>query len=423
MTPDLPHDQRRPLPTPYYQDDAITLYTGDAVDVLSCMPDASVDCVVMSPPYWGLRTYGIGRWEGGDPACTHSSGVGTNTPQSKTRVTCPVSIAHPGGDDPRRCSRCGAQRMDRQYGLEATPDEYAEQLRGLFTHLRRVLVDTGTVWLNLGDCYSADPPGRTPSPMRRSTLAGASAAEPMRESVRLATVRAHRVRSMPRKNLIGIPWRVAFTLQEDDWILRNAIVWYKPNAVPESVRDRVSNRYEMLFLLTKQQRYFFDLDPIRAPLAQPEAVDGGMTMGGSDTAGQGGVDAPRSRRGESVHGKNAPDRSAPGWRGDGLAATGSAHRSHHPRGKNPGDVWSISTRPLREAHFAAFPVDLPLRCIAAGCPNGGVVLDPFSGAATTGLAARQLGRSYIGIDLYPDYHAIGLRRLGLDSDTNEQDAA
>ncbi|MER6901690.1 site-specific DNA-methyltransferase, partial [Amycolatopsis sp. NPDC000740] len=244
---------------------------------------------------------------------------------------------------------------------------------------------------------------------------------PLRESVRLAGV--SRTRSLPRKNLVGMPWRVAFALQSDGWILRNAIVWHKPNAMPESVRDRVSNRYEMLFLLTKQQKYFFDLDPIREPLARPEAVGEGSVIGGANKGRYGGIGATARRRGHSVYGKYRDAEPFAGKTpGDAMRPTGARHTAAHARGKNPGDVWSIPTRPLREAHFAAFPVDIPLRCIAAGCPSGGVVLDPFSGAATTGLAARQLGRSYLGIDLNPEFHAIGLRRLGL-SDQNTGRAA
>jgi DNA modification methylase len=322
----------------YFHDDAVTLYTGDATTTLAGLSAGSVDCVVTSPPYWGLRDYGTGYWHGGKPDCPHLA-----------------AVEHPGF--PQHCRRCGAFREDQQHGLEPTIDSYVDRLRGVFNEVRRVLVDTGTVWLNLGDSYAAGPPGRTSDPMRASTLSGATAAAPLRDSVRRAGL--DRTRSIPRKNLIGMPWRVAFALQRDGWILRNAIVWHKPNAMPESVRDRLSNRYEMIFLLTKQQRYYFDLDPIREPLARPTA------------------------------------------------------RTKNPRGKNPGDVWSISTRPLREAHFAAFPVDIPRRCIAAGCPEDGTVLDPFSGAATTGMAARELGRSYIGIDLNPAFHDIGLRRLGL----------
>ncbi|MGC7097672.1 DNA-methyltransferase [Amycolatopsis lurida] len=379
------------MPQRHYNDHGITLYTGDASAVLAGLPDGSVDCVVTSPPYWGLRDYGTVRWGGGDPACSHEVGC---------------------GDASRRCRRCGAHRADQQHGLEATSQDYVDRLRAVFGELSRVLVDTGTVWLNLGDSYAADPPGRTYDGMRASTLSGHTAAATLRESVRRASVRRSRV--LPRKNLIGMPWRVAFALQADGWILRNAIVWHKPNAMPESVRDRVSNRYEMVFLLAKQQRYFFDLDPIREPLARPEAVAEGIVIGGKHKGRSGGIGATERRRGRSVYGKYEQTAPFTGKRpGRTMRPTGTRHTAGNPRGRNPGDVWSITTRPLREAHFAAFPVDLPLRCIAAGCPEGGTVLDPFSGAATTGLAARRLGRAYIGIDLNPEFHDIGLRRLSL----------
>jgi site-specific DNA-methyltransferase (cytosine-N4-specific) len=200
---------------------------------------------------------------------------------------------------------------------------------------------------------------------------------------------------MPSKNLVGMPWRVALALQADGWILRNAIVWHKPNAMPESVRDRVSARYELLFLFVKQARYWFDLDAIRVPLAQPRTPDRGTTPLAEHT----GV------------GKYSDVTAFVRRPSGAVRPTGQRHMATHPRGKNPGDVWSLPTRPLRAAHFATFPVDIPLRCIAAGCPPDGVVLDPFSGAATTGLAARQLGRSYLGVDLNPRFHDIAIPRM------------
>ena len=277
-----------------------------------------------------------------------------------------------------------------------------------------MVTGTGTVWLNLGDSYSATPPGRADDPMRTSTLTSRPALARLRDSVQRAGV--DRTRAVPRKNLIGMPWRVALALQADGWILRNAIVWHKPNAMPAPVRDRLTCRYEMLFLLVRQPRYFFDLDAIREPLARPEALSEGIVIGGSNKGRHAGIDATTRRRGSSVYGTGKysnitafPKRPP----GAALRPTGKRHTASHSKGKNPGDVWSVSTRPLRAAHFATFPVDIPLRCIASGCPPQGVVLDPFSGAATTGLAARQLGRSYLGIDLNQGFHDIGLDRLGL----------
>lgn len=374
----------------YYTDPHLTLHTGDALDVLSELPHHSVHCVVTSPPYWGLRDYGTATWTGGATNCAHS----VASPAHRRR-------------DPQTCLRCGAIRRDRQYGLEATPEDYVNTLRAVFTQLRRVLVDTGTVWLNLGDSYSAAPPRQRADIPSATTTAG-----PFRESVR----DANRTRAVPRKNLRGMPWRVAFALQADGWILRNAIIWHKPNAMPESVHDRLSTRYEMLFLFTAQQRYWFDLDAIREPLTRPEALSEGIVIGGSNKGRHAGIDSTTRRRGNTAYGKYSTTHPFPAQPpGAAMRPTGIRHNAGHPAGKNPGDVWSIPTRPLRQAHFAAFPIDIPLRCIAAGCPPSGTVLDPFSGAATTALAARQLHRSYIGIDLNPEFHAIGLRRLGLDT--------
>lgn len=398
------------MTTVFYRDESFALYTGDALDALKLLPDNSINCVVTSPPYWGLRDYGTGQWIGGDRECSHSTSRGANVPQTKQpHVSYPTSTGHRGGSQ-QHCPRCGAVREDRQYGLESTPEDYIARLREVFTDLHRLLTETGTVWLNLGDCYSAEPPGRTTDSMRHSSLSGKAAATSLRESVR--SNGAPRSRAVPRKNLVGIPWRTAFALQEDGWILRNAIIWNKTNAMPESVRDRVSNRYEMLFLFVKNQRYHFNLDPIREPLARPEALSESIVIGGASQGRYAGRGATSRRRGATVYGKYSQSSPFPHKQpGRQMRPTGMRHSTGNPRGKNPGDVWSISTRPLREAHFAAFPIDIPLRCISAGCPDGGTVLDPFSGAATTGLAARRLGRSYVGIDLNPEFHDIAIRRL------------
>ncbi len=398
-------------PTPFWRTDTVTLYTGDALDTLRALPDASVDTVCTSPPFYGLRDYGTGTWVGGDPGCSHSVGRGTNTAQTKAGgpVGYPASPAHRGGD-PRTCRRCGAVRHDRQYGLEPSPEDYVGTLRAVFAEVRRVLRPTGTVWLNLGDSYSAEPPGHGEHAMRSSTLHSRGAAATLRASVRAAGV--DRTASLPRKNLLGIPWRVASALQADGWILRNAVVWAKRNPMPESVKDRLSATYEFVFLLVKQPHYYFDLDAIRVPLARPEAVGEGLVIGGANKGRHGGIDATKRRRGHSVYGAKYTDHRsfAKGQHGAAMRP-GQRHDTTHPRGKNPGDVWHLSTRPLREAHFAAFPIDIPLRCIAAGCPEGGVVLDPFSGAATTGVAAVQLGRRYVGVELNASYNTLAQRRL------------
>jgi site-specific DNA-methyltransferase (cytosine-N4-specific) len=322
----------------HYRDDTVTLLLGDSLEVLRTLPDDSVDCIVTSPPYYGLRDYGT----------------------------------------------------EGQYGLEPTPADYVETMRRLFAEARRVLACDGTLWLNLGDSYAAEPPGDSEHGMRSSTLQGKNAASPLRESVRTAGV--DRSKFLPRKNLLGIPWRVAFALQDDGWILRNELIWHKPNAMPESVRDRLSNRHEHVFMFAKSSRYWFDLDAIREPHVSERAKRfAGTKPGGASRTGKAQGIGVGSRTGGPL--------------------TGDHSGSSHPKGRNPGDVWSINTAKYPEAHFATFPLALPTRCIKAGCKHGGTVLDPFSGSGTTGAAARQLDRRYIGVDLNPEYHELAKQRF------------
>ncbi len=333
---------------------------------MESLPSASVDCVVTSPPYWGLRDYGTGMWSGGNPNCKHTLGT-TPHQRRSSKESYSIDTARQGK---KQCRRCDAVCHDQQYGHESTPEAYVNRLRRSFREVWRILSPEGTAWLNLGDGYSSNSDGYTCS----------SPGSPRQPAYRPTSGIAH-------KSLVGIPWRVAFALQQDGWIIRNAIVWNKPNAMPESVQDRISCRHETIFLLTKQQRYYFNLDAIREPYTSDRPVS-------------------RKRR----YGGNKDN-------------TIKMHWTPRAKGKNPGDVWSISTRPLREAHCAPFPVDLPLRCIAAGCPEEGIVLDPFSGAGTTGLAARRLGHPFRGIDLRADYHDIFKRRLRDEKDREAGEAA
>jgi DNA modification methylase len=266
-------------------------------------------------------------------------------------------------------------RVVGQYGHEPNPAAYVETLRATFAEARRVLASDGTCWLNLGDSYSGGGGGAT----GLHTYLGRNLA-------------AHRPAGLPAKNLIGLPWRAAFALQEDGWILRNAIVWHKPNAMPESVRDRLNCRHELVFLLVKQSHYWFDLDSIRIPHATSRPTP----------------TAPPRRRDRSRPPKYGPHaRQVVGAERYGV---GRARRVH-PNGRNPGDVWSIPTRPYAGPHFAAFPLELPQRCIAAGCKPGGTVLDMFTGSGTTGLAAVQLGRRFTGIELSPAFARLASTRL------------
>lgn len=457
--------------TPYYTDEQITLHLGDALLVAEMMPSNTADCIVTSPPYYGLRDYGI----------------------------------------------------DGQYGLEASPAEYVETMRALFAELRRVLAEDGTLWLNLGSSYvhkgPSGPQGKTGQRAGRTfTAEGAGgvrrgarqygktcttqsdstglgcacsdpdggrvgaqsnhtagsdqhprvADEPSTQTVRdsgsqdcgpaslgvsapgaqastspqssqplqdscsrsdmcaldlsarhsspldaqasgrmaecncgtsriesddrsqgmdaLGTAWLNYSENLPEKSLLPIPWMVAMSLQQDGWILRNAIIWAKPNAMPESVTDRLSGRYEHVFLFSKSRRYWFDLDAIREPHIT--------------------ANRPLSARGPQ------PD--------PGRWASGAGLKNRHrtsdnagigrdDAGRNPGDVWKIPTQPFPGAHFACFPIQLPQRCILAGCKPGGTVLDPFSGSGTTGYAAQRTGRRYIGVDINAEYLNLTLK--------------
>jgi DNA modification methylase len=337
--------------TIYWSDTTTALHTGDARDVLASMPSGSADCIVTSPPYWGKRDYGV----------------------------------------------------TGQYGHEPDPAGYIATLRSVFTEARRVLAADGTCWLNLGDSYSAG-----------------SASQSGFHAYLGASLVGRNAPGLGTKNLLGLPWQVALALQADGWIIRNAIVWHKPNAMPESVRDRMNCRYELIFLLVRSRHYWFDLDPIRTPHAtsHPGTPAGqGSCSGrrpGGPPAGRHPGDGQRngSRPGSGQRGSRPP-KYGPQTR-QVIAArrygTGRSRRAH-PNGRNPGDVWSIPTRPYRGPHFAAYPLELPARCIQAGCKPGGMVLDTFCGTGTTGIAARQLGRRFTGIELNPAFAALAAERF------------
>ena len=257
----------------YYQDDQVTLLHGDALGIASRMESGSADCIVTSPPYYGLRDYGV----------------------------------------------------DGQYGLEETPAQYIEKLRAVFSELRRVLVNDGTLWLNIGDTYNAyngnrGEGGKLNSGDKHSMLAKTPSGHGLTD------------KALPNKSLLGIPWRLAIALQEDGWVLRNSIIWHKPNGKPGGGKDRFANRHENVFMFSKSQKYYFDAQ----------------------------------------------------YRLD-------------------GDVWRIPVSSSKRDHIAVMPLGLAERCILAGSREGGLVVDPFSGSGTTGLAAIESGRDYTGIDISAAY--------------------
>lgn len=342
--------------TTRYRDDAVTLYQGDALTVLECLEDCSVDACVTSPPYYALRDYGV-------------------PPTSWPEVDYAPMIGMPEVTVPP---------MDCALGLEPDPVAFVGHIVAIMRQVHRLLADDGTLWLNFGDTYAAKTRG-TDAGWDKSRLSNPGRLQKSQAAALRRTGERHRGKSVGigEKNLIGIPWRVAFALQADGWVLRNDVVWAKPNAMPESVQDRLSARHESVFLLTKQTRYWFDLDAIRVP------------------------HAPETARRYQIGYESRTTEEHRLSKGAGHGAGGVWKKP--AGGRNPGDVWSIATQPFPDAHFAVMPVDLADRCVQAGCRPGGTVLDPFSGSGTTGLAAANHGRRYVGVDLSGHYIDLSLR--------------
>lgn len=258
---------------------------GDCLELLKNTPDQSVQCCVTSPPYYGLRDYGV----------------------------------------------------EGQIGTESTPDAFVNRLTGIFREVRRVIKDGGTLWLNLGDSYGS------------------------------------------QKQLQGIPWKVAFALQQDGWIFRQDIIWSKPNPMPESVKDRCTRSHEYIFLFSKQPRYYFDSSAMQEPGVIPAGT--------------------RAAKGSNVRHelKDVNGRPPEYWEYNGM--------------RNKRSVWTITTKPFKGAHFATFPPDLIEPCVLAGSRPGEIVLDPFNGAGTTGLVCKRTGRNYLGMELNPEYIRLSYSRL------------
>jgi len=328
----------------------VTITQGDCIEVLRGMADASVHCCVTSPPYFGLRDYGC----------------------------------------------------EGQIGLEPTPDEFVARLVDVFREVRRVLRDDGTLWLNLGDSYAAQGGAQVQGTKQtKGSQAGAWNGEVRRPPI-----------GIKPKDLIGIPWRVAFALQADGWYLRQDIIWAKPNPMPESVRDRCTKSHEYIFLLSKSERYYFDAESIAEPvatstierLAQPTLAQqaGSDRVPGKTNGAMKAVVNESARKALRSDIESRHRSSIPG--GQSLCAEPSATR-------NKRSVWTVTTKPFKEAHFATFPPDLIEPCILAGCPVGGLVLDPFGGAGTTGLVADRHGRNAALIELNPEYVTIAKRRI------------
>lgn len=302
--------------------------TGDCLQIMKLLilGGARIQTCITSPPYWGLRDYGV----------------------------------------------------DTQIGMEATPSEYVARLLQVFRLVRDLLADDGTLWLNLGDTFSSR--GGAGGTMSASGLVGGEKRQEPRPEARDPEKFGRWNRDwqgLKPKDLVGIPWRVAFALQEDGWFLRSDIIWAKPNPMPESVTDRPTKSHEYIFLLSKSADYFYDAEAIKERAAEPER-----------------------QREDRVGGANGHSvRHSP------CGMMGQSET------RNKRSVWTVSTQPYAGAHFATFPPDLILPCVLAGSRPGDVVFDPFMGSGTTALVAKQNGRRYLGCELNPEYRALQDERL------------
>jgi DNA modification methylase len=437
------------------------------MDRLRELPDESVHSVITSPPYWGLRDYGTASWLGGIDGCDHKAG------EIRTgKGLAALGEKYRGGGHKQgevkdiqfrqACGKCGAIRVDQQIGLEATPQEYVAKLVSVFREVRRVLRKDGTAWVNMGDSYAGSwgNQGRKEERGNQRPING-----PMIQNLDPYPIKQSNTGKIPAgsglkpKDLCGIPWRLAFALQDDGWWLRQDIIWAKPNPMPESVTDRCTKAHEYVFLLAKSGRYYYDAEAIKE-----SAADKGRENG-------------RLGRIED-----------PGARPPGSNPRTLARLDYTEMGRNKRSVWEVATQPYPEAHFATFPEELITPCILAGTSEKGccvkcgspwervvekafqpqtdvsvergvrgaidqkpmdesngwqgfprgittiktvgwkptcecgssetapcVVLDPFSGSGTTGVVALRYHREYIGIELNPEYAAMSERRIFADA--------
>ncbi len=303
------------------------IYNGNSLDVLKTLPDESIDCCVTSPPYWGLRDYG----------------------------------------------------MNGQIGVEETPEAFVNKLADLFDEVKRCLKDDGTLWLNLGDSYISAKCDYMPT----QTLKNGNKSDYIQKDSGLGYPPNRRTQAgYKSKDLVGIPWMVAFELRKRGRWLRCDIVWNKPNPMPESVQDRPTRSHEFIFLMSKSKKYYYDYEAIKTPSQNPD-VDYSKT--------------------HLVGNKRNPTDKVNGFR---PRETSAIYEMANKR-----DVWTVTTKPCADAHFATFPEELIVDCILAGCREGGTVLDPFFGSGTTGIVARKKNRNYIGIEINPKYIKIAENRL------------
>ena len=342
----------------------ISFLQGDVFDNIKKLEDNSIDCVVTSPPYWGLRDYGV-------------SG---------------------------------------QLGLEPTYQEHIQNIVELFRAMKPKLKDSATIWLNYGDSYAATVNGTKVKDQIKNKVqfAGKYLIDGDDRTFRdkpFSTIQG----SLKPKDLVMIPNRIAIALQDDGWWIRSEIIWHKPNPMPESVRDRPTSAHEKIWLITKSKKYYYDADAIREPLTsssltrlnQPNLKNQkGSTRANGGMKSNGNMKAVFSKKNiKGNFSKRGITRTT-----EGLNLKTQLEKIN-PLGKNKRNVWTVTTKPCKEAHFATFPKDLIEPCIKAGCPENGIVFDPFGGSGTTGIVAKLFNRKSIMSELNPEYIKIAKARI------------
>jgi site-specific DNA-methyltransferase (adenine-specific) len=441
----------------------LTILVGDCRDTLKTLPDESVNCVVTSPPYWGLRDYGTATWQGGDAKCDHKKmrstqrsglrndgrkNVGTQPGEKTAALFVPYKSV---------CAKCGAERIDRQIGLEKSLDEFVRTMVEVFREVRRVLRNDGTCWVNLGDVYNG-----------AGLSGGKGVSEERGQLSHRGAIGAGRVDAgLKHKDMCGIPWRVAFALQADGWYLRQDIIWHKPNPMPESCNDRCTKAHEYIFLLAKSGSPIFwthrdgrrmDEKPApeyryvlretgkeykRAPKGWKDLVgedenrlwrrinlwsghdyyydqDAVLEECSPNTHARISQDLEKQIGSERAHGGSKPNGTMKAVTRKAASAAGLLGVKNNPSfsaavclrlpKRNKRSVWTVNTFSYAEAHFATYPPDLIRPCILAGCPKDGVVMDLFGGSGTTGAVALEEGRRAILCELNPQYAALARRR-------------
>lgn len=361
-----------------------TVMQGDCLEVLKTLPDKSIDCCVTSPPYYGLRDYGTGKWVGGDPKCPHKR-TSKFSPRTITGHAQEELIGNVGDAIYKTiCPLCGAVREDKQIGLEETPEEYIAKLTDVFREVRRVLKDDGTLWLNIGDSYwgsgsrGYDFTGKL---TEVSEIQGGS-----KGTINLSNIPklVGDYEDIKNKDLIGIPWMLAFALRQDGWYLRQDIIWHKPNPMPESVKDRCTKSHEYIFLLSKNPKYYFDYEAIQEDAVCKDDRRGGKAGSSMTENVLMGV-IPNTLAQKSFVKISDKRNKRDVWEipeHKNLQYDGQQNHSMHERRaeglpdiqyekRNKRDVWSVTTKAVKEAHFATFPEKLIEPCILAGCPVGG----------------------------------------------------